>query len=310
MSKPFRFTVQASHLEAPEDLLPIARKAEDVGVSVLTVADHVDDQLAPIASLMAVADHTTRLRVGVLVFANDHRHPAVLAKEMATVDRLSDGRLEFGLGAGWMATDYDAIGVPFDRPGVRIERLDEALEIIVRLWGAGPVDFDGTHYRITSLDGLPKPLQKPRPPIVVGGGGRRVLELAARRADIVGLNPSLAAGVIDARAGASATWEATEEKLRWIRDAAGSRFDRLELATRIHLAAVTPDRDTLYDTMAEGFGMTPDEARRSPHALIGTVEQIVDDLVERRDGLGISNIGLSANSLDDLRPVIERLSGT
>jgi len=310
VSKPFRFTVQASHLEAPEDLLPIARKAEDVGVSVLTVADHVDDQLAPIASLMAVADHTTRLRVGVLVFANDHRHPAVLAKEMATVDRLSDGRLEFGLGAGWMATDYDAIGVPFDRPGVRIERLDEALEIIVRLWGAGPVDFDGTHYRITSLDGLPKPLQKPRPPIVVGGGGRRVLELAARRADIVGLNPSLAAGVIDARAGASATWEATEEKLRWIRDAAGSRFDRLELATRIHLAAVTPDRDTLYDTMAEGFGMTPDEARRSPHALIGTVEQIVDDLVERRDGLGISNIGLSANSLDDLRPVIERLSGT
>ncbi|MFI5044608.1 MAG: TIGR03621 family F420-dependent LLM class oxidoreductase [Acidimicrobiales bacterium] len=310
MSKPFRFTVQASHLAAPEDVVPIARKCEDIGVSVLTVADHVDDQLAPIAALMAVADRTTVLRVGSLVLANDYRHPAILAKEMATIDRLSGGRLEFGLGAGWMTSDYDSTGLALDRPGLRIERLEESLEIISGLWSDQPVDFTGSHYRITALDGQPKPLQKPRPPIIVGGGGRRVLELAGRQADIVALNPSLRAGVIDARAGTSATWESTEEKIGWVRTAAGERFANLELATRIHLAAVTSERDGLYEGLAEGFGMTAAQARRTPHALVGTVDQIIDDLLERRDGLGISNIGISAGSLDELRPVIEALAGT
>ncbi|MFN7149059.1 MAG: TIGR03621 family F420-dependent LLM class oxidoreductase [Microthrixaceae bacterium] len=308
--RPFRFTLQASRLDHPDELRPLARKAEDLGVAVLTVADHLDDQLAPIAALMAVADATATLRVGSLVFANDYRHPVVLAKEAATVDVLSGGRLEFGLGAGWMAHDYHSAGMPMDRPGVRIERMQEALGIILGLWADGPVDHDGRHYRIDGLEGQPKPLQRPRPPVVIGGGGPRVLALAGRHADIVGLNPTLTAGVIDANAGPSATAEATEAKIAIVREAAGDRFDQIELQARIHLAIVSDDRQSMFDLFADGFGLTPDQARHSPHALCGTVDQIVDDLVERRERFGISTIGLSASALDDMAPVIAGLAGT
>ncbi len=309
--RPFRFSIQASHLGAPEELRPLARRAEDAGVAVLTVADHVTgEEVAPVAALMAVADATTDLRVGSLVFSNDYRHPVLLAREAATIDRLSGGRLEFGIGAGWMTTDYQTTGITLDPPSRRIERLDEALTVIEGAWSAQPFDFDGDHYRVTGLDARPAPAQRPRPPIVVGGGGRRILELAGRRADVVHLNPRLAAGVIDHRAGPSATEAATLEKIDWIRGAAGERFDDLELGARVHLAVIADDRDSIYEAMAGGFGLTPEEARRSPHALCGTVEQICDDLVERREVLGISAIGLSANSLDDMAPVISRLAGT
>ncbi len=308
--RPFRFTLQASRLGHPDELRPLALKAEELGISVLTVADHLDDQLAPIAALMAVADATTTLRVGSLVFANDYRHPVILAKEAATVDVLSGGRLEFGLGAGWMAEDYAAAGIEMDRPGVRIARLAEALEVITSLWSDGPTDFRGEHYTVAALDGQPKPLQRPHPPIVVGGGGPKVLALAGRHADIVGLNPTLTAGVIDANAGPSATAEATEDKIQIIRDAAGSRFERIELQTRVHMAIVTDERDAMFDLFAEGFDLTPDQARHSPHALCGTVDQIVEDLVEQRERLGISTIGISASALDDMAPVIDRLAGT
>ncbi len=310
-TRPFRFSVQASHLSGPEDLRPLAVKAEDVGVDVLTVADHLcDEEVGPLAALMAAADATTTLRVGSLVFSNDYRHPTVLAKEAATIDRLSGGRLEFGLGAGWMAADYEATGIPLDRPSERIARLDEALTIIRGLWSDGPFDFAGNHYTVTKMDGRPKPAQDPHPPVVIGGGGRKVLELAGRHADVVHLNPSLPAGVIDERAGATATEESTRQKLDWVRSTAGDRYEDLEIGVRIHLAIVSDERDELYDLMAGGFGLTTDQAKRSPHALCGTVEQIVDDLVERRELLGISAIGLSASALDDMIPVIDRLAGT
>jgi len=308
--RPFRFTLQASHMERPEDLIPLARKAEDIGVSVLTVADHLDDQLAPIAALMAAADATTTLRVGTLVFANDYRHPAVLAREAATIDRLSGGRLEFGLGAGWMTSDYTSAGIPLDAPSVRIARMEEALEVITALWSGEPVDHHGPHYDITGLVGAPLPAQRPGPPIVIGGGGRKVLEVAGRRADSVNLNPSLPAGVIDHRAGPTATPDATELKIGWIRDAAGDRFGDIELGTRIHLAIVTDDRQEVFDALAGGFGMTPEQAAGSPHALCGTIDQIAEDLESRRERFGISAVGLSASSLDDLAPLIGRLAGT
>ncbi len=308
--RPFRFTLQASHMEQPEDLIPLARKAEDIGVSVLTVADHLDDQLAPIAALMAAADATTTLRVGTLVFSNDYRHPAVLAKEAATVDRLSGGRLEFGLGAGWMTTDYESTGIPLDPPSVRIERLEEALAIITALWSGEPVTHHGRFYDVDGLVGSPLPAQRPHPPIVIGGGGRKVLEVAGRHADVINLNPSLTAGVIDHRAGPTATPESTEQKIGWIRDAAGDRFDGIELGTRIHLAIVTDDRQAMFDALAGGFGMTPEQAAGSPHALCGTIDEIAEDLQERRDRFGLSSIGLSASSLDDLAPLIDRLAGT
>lgn len=306
--RPFRFTVQASHLAHPDQLVPLARKAEDLGVSVLTVADHLDDQVAPIPAMMAAALATTTLRVGSMVLSNDYRHPVMLAKEAATVDVLTGGRLEFGIGAGWMSEDYRMAGMTMDRPGVRIERLEEAIDVILAAWSGEPVEFSGEHYRVTDYIGTPLPHQRPHPPLFIGGGGRRILSLAGRRADTVGLNPILTSGVIDANAGPNATHEATEQKIRWIRDAAGERFEDIELQTRIHLVLVTDDRDGTFDALAGGFGLTPSDAARTPHALCGTVDQIVDDLIERRETLGISSIGISASSLDDMAPVIERLA--
>lgn len=308
--RPFRFTVQASHLDAPEDLVPLARRAEDIGVSVLTVADHLDDQLAPVAALMAAADATTELRVGSLVFANDYRHPAILAREAATVDRLSGGRLEFGLGAGWMAADYRAAGIAMDPPKVRIERLEEALRVITALWTGEPVHHHGTHYRLEGLRGVPVPAQRPRPPVTIGGGGRRILEVAARHADVVHLNPSLPMGVIDHRAGPTATAASTEQKIDWVRAAAGDRFAGLELGVRVHLAFVTDERDEFYEALAGGFGLSAADARQSPHALCGTIDEIAQDLEVRRERFGISNIGLSASAMEDLAPLIGRLAGT
>lgn len=308
--RPFRFTVQASHLGHPDELVPLARKAESLGVSTLTVADHLDDQLAPIPAMMAAAAATTHLRVGTMVLANDYRHPLLLAKEAATVDVLTGGRLEFGIGAGWMTEDYRMAGIPMDRPGVRIERLEEAIRVILGAWSGEQVEFTGEHYRVTGYVGVPVPVQQPRPPIFIGGGGRRILSLAGRHADTVGLNPILTSGVIDENAGPSATKRATQQKIDWIRAAAGERFDQIEIQTRIHLVLVTDDRDSVFESLSGGFGLTPTEAAETPHALCGTVDQIVDDLVERRETLGISSIGISAASLDDMAPVIDRLAGT
>jgi probable F420-dependent oxidoreductase len=310
--KPFRFGVQCSTVPhtGRDAWAELARTCEDLGYSTLTVADHFDDQLAPIPALMAAADATTTLRLGALVMCTDYTHPVVLAKEAATLDLLSGGRFELGIGAGWMTTDYEQSGIGLDGPGTRITRMIEALTIIDALWSDGVVDFAGEHFTISGLEGLPKPVQRPRPPILVGGGGRRVLSAAARLADIVGLNVDLRRGVIDQHAGANATDEATAQKLAWIRDAAGARFHDLELHVRVHLVVVTNDRWGMAAALGPAFGMDPDAALRSPHALAGTVEQIADDLVERRERWGISYIGIGVDALHTLAPVVARLSGT
>ncbi|MEZ5139127.1 MAG: TIGR03621 family F420-dependent LLM class oxidoreductase [Acidimicrobiales bacterium] len=306
---PFRFGIQCS---SPPDITArrwrdLARKVEDLGCHRLTVSDHLDDQLSPVAALMAAADATTTLRVGALVFCNDYRHPAVLAKEAATLDILSEGRFELGLGAGWMTSDYEAAGIEMDPPSVRIARLEEAIHVVRGLLSEGPCTFEGEHYAIRGLSGSPKPVQEPLP-LLVGGGGRKVLELAGRHADIVGLNPALPHGVIDASAGPDATAAATDRKIGWVRDAAGERFEHIELHTRIHLAIVTDDREGTAEALAPALGLTPSEALASPHALCGTVEQIADDLVARRERFGIASIGLSLDALDAMAPVIARLA--
>lgn len=308
--QPFEFGIQCS---TPPEVTAagwrdLTRRIEDLGYHRLTVSDHLDDQLGPIAALMAAAAATSTIRVGALVFSNDHRHPAVLAKEAATLDVLSDGRFELGLGAGWMASDYDPVGIEMDRAGVRIDRLEESVRIIRGLLSGEPVHHDGDHYRISGLVGTPRPVQDPLP-ILIGGGGPRVLALAARHADIVGLNPVLRHGLVDPAAGASATAEATERKIGWIREAAGDRFDDITLHTRIHLAVVTNDRVGVAEQLAAGFGLTLEEALGTPHALCGTVEQIAEDLLERRERFGISSIGLGLESLDAMAPVVELLAG-
>jgi probable F420-dependent oxidoreductase len=232
----------------------------------------------------------------------------VVAKEAATLDVLSGGRLELGIGAGWMTSDYEAAGIPLERPGVRIARLAEAITVLKGLFAEGPLTMAGEHYRITALDGQPKPAQRPHPPIAIGGGGERVLRLAAREADIIGINVNLAAGVIDERAFPDGTPEATDRKIGWIRDEAGDRFEDIELQVRVHLALVTDDRDATIEALAPAFGLDHDQARATPHALIGTVEEICDDLLERRERYGISTIGLSADQLDAFAPVIARLT--
>jgi probable F420-dependent oxidoreductase len=308
VTRPFRFCIQMKTATVGGDWAATARKVEDLGWSALTMADHFADELAPIPALMAAADATATLRVGTMVLGNDYRHPVVVAKEAATVDVLSGGRLELGIGAGWMASDYTGAGMALDRPGVRIARLAEAVAVIKGLFADGPCTFAGEHYRITGLDGLPKPVQRPHPPLVIGGGGERVLRLAAREADMVGINVNLAAGVIDERAFPDGTPESTERKIGWIRDEAGHRFDEIELQVRVHLALVTDDRYGTIAALAGGFGLTEGQARQTPHALIGTVEQICDDLVERRERYGISTLGMSADQLDAFAPVIARLA--
>ncbi|WP_462203403.1 LLM class F420-dependent oxidoreductase [Frankia sp. CcWB3] len=310
--RPFRFNIQCS---SPAEVsarswADLARRVEDLGYATLTVSDHLDEQVAPIAALMAAADATTTLRIGAMVFSNDYRHPVVLAKEAATLDALSGGRFELGLGAGWMTSDYSRAGLPLDPPGVRIGRLAESLAVIKGMFADGPFTYSGTHYQVAGLNGTPKPVQRPHPPIVIGGGGRRLLTLAAREADIIGLNMNMVGGVIDASLGANATTAATEEKVRWIREAAGARWDDLTLQVRIHLVVVTDNRTQVAEQLAAGFGLTSEQALATPHALCGSVDEIVDDLVERRERFGLSTIGVSLDALTAMAPVVERLAGT
>ena len=308
MNRPFRFGLQAKGPPDPVGLRRLARKAEDLGWSTLTMADHLDEALAPIPALVLVAGATSTLRVGTMVLCNDLRHPVVAAKDAATLDVLSDGRLELGLGAGWQTSDYGASGIPFDPASIRIARLEEAVETVTALFTEGVTTISGETYRITSLDGGPRPAQRPRPPIVVGGGGERILRLAARRADVVALNVNLAAGVIDERAFPDGTPEATDRKVAWIRDEAGERFDDLELQARIHLAAITDDYEGFVEQTAPAFGLTPAQARGTPHALAGSVGQICEQLLERRARWGISYLTLGHDQLEAFAPVIAALT--
>src|SRR5688500_8697486 len=188
-ARPFRFGVQLSSAPSGAEWATLARRAEDLGYSSLFLPDHFGAQLAPVPAMQAAADATTSLKVGCLVFDNDYKHPVVLAKEVATIDVLSGGRVELGIGAGWMNSDYEQSGIQHDRAGVRIDRMEEGIAVMKGLFGEGPCSYEGAHYRVTAMDGLPKPVQRPHPPLLIGGGGKRVLSIAGREADIVGINP-------------------------------------------------------------------------------------------------------------------------
>jgi probable F420-dependent oxidoreductase len=306
----FRFGVQASTAGSAAEWATLARKVEDLGFSSLFLPDHFGDQLHPVPAMMAAADATTDLRVGALVFDNDFKHPVVLAKEMATIDVLSGGRVEFGLGAGWMNTDYEQSGIPKERDGVRIAKMVEALEICRGLWSDGPCDFKGEHYTITGLDGLPKPVQQPHPPILIGGGGPKMLRIAAQQADIVGINPRLTAGEVTAEAGLDARASVVDEKVQWIRDAAGDRFDELELNILVFFGTVTDDARGMAEGLAGAFGISPDEALELPYAWFGTVDEICEKLRAARDRWGTSYFVLQKDAMDAMAPVVAQLTGT
>lgn len=309
MPHPFRFGVTGGALGDPRDLVALAVRAEDLGYDTVAISDHLDDGCAPLVALTAAATATERIRLATLVLANDFRNPTVLAKELATLDVLSGGRVEWGLGAGWKTTDYERAGITLDRPGIRIERLGEAITVMKRCFADGEFSFTGEHYRITGLDSLPKPAQRPHPPLMIAGGGPKVLGLAAREADIVGVNLSLASGNLDAAAGASGSPAATDAKLAAVRDAAGDRFDDLVLQSRIHMVLPTDEREALIESMAPGFSLTPTEAAAMPHVLVGTVDEMCDDIRRWRDRWGISYVTWSADAIDTMAPVVERLTG-
>jgi probable F420-dependent oxidoreductase len=300
----------AAKARSSSEWIETAKKAEDLGYSTLLMPDHFGDQLSPIAALSTAAAVTETLRVGTLVFANDFRHPAVLAKDTATLDLLSDGRLEVGVGAGWMTEDYSWTGVAHDRAGVRIDRMIEAVEVLRGLWGDEPLTFHGEHYTITEMNGLPKPVQPGGPPIIVGGGGKRVLSTAARIADIVGVNPNVGEGKVGPEAIASMSADATEEKLGWVRDAAGDRFDDIEISILKFVTIVTGDRDVVAEKVGGGMGMDAATILASPHTLVGSAEQIADELVEQRERWNGSYVTVQSDALDAFAPVVAALAGT
>lgn len=307
--RPFRFGIQASKANTRDLWVDLARRSEGNGYSCLTMPDHFDDQLAPVPALMTAANVTTTLRVGALVWDNDYKHPAVLAKELATMDVLSDGRLELGIGAGWMISDYEQMGIPYDSAKVRIDRFVEGLKVIKGAMAEGPFSFSGDHYTITNYNGTPKPVQAPCPPILIGGGGKRVLSIAAREADIVGINATMSAGVIGPDAFNTMTAEAVDEKVAIVREAAGARFKDIELNVRAFLVNITDDAQQAASGIASMLGVEQQMVEQSPFALVGPTSKIIDDLLERRERWGFSYVIVGAEDVESFAPVVAALNG-
>ena len=282
-------------------------RAEELGYYSVTVPDHLDGQPAPLISLAAVAQATSTIRLLPLVLANDYRNPVVLAKELATLDVLSNGRLEAGLGAGWMTSDYELSGITLNSPGTRIARLSDSVDIITSLLRGESVDHSGEHYEVAGAMGPPHAVQDPIP-IMLAGGKQKMLTLAGSKADIVGINPGLTAGVIDERAGRDATLERTDQKVEWVRAAAGDRFDQVTLQTRIHIAMISDDREGVAAEMAPLLGITAEEALASPHALVGSVEQCVETVLGWRERWGITYVSINGENMDDFAPVVAALA--
>ncbi|MFI6597129.1 TIGR03621 family F420-dependent LLM class oxidoreductase [Nonomuraea sp. NPDC050536] len=300
----FRFGAVVRGAASGREWAEKARRLEDSGFDVLLVPDHlVGPRLAPVAALTAAACATTRLRVGTLVFANDFRHPAVLAKETATLDLLSDGRLEVGLGTGWMAADYAGAGLAFEPPGTRVDRLAEAVAVLKGLWGDEPFTHEGTHYRITALDQQPKPVQRPHPRLLLGGGGRRMLRLAAREADVVNLGMRVRPDGTgpDGTDGGLKTFLA---KIDTVCEAAGDRYDRLELGTSIMQLGVRKPEESWSAAHTTGQDETP-------QVLLGTHHDIADKLRHWRDEHDISYYVLHhERDLPAFTPIAESLATT
>jgi probable F420-dependent oxidoreductase len=306
----FRFGVQLHTTPSePSSWSDQVRRAEELGYSTMFVPDHFGDQLAPFVSLAMAAAATSSLRVGSLVFDNDYRHPVILAKESASLDLMSGGRLELGLGAGWMTTDYEQSGIEKDPAGVRVDRMEEAITVLKGLFADGPVDFKGEHYTITGLEGFPKPTQRPGPPLLIGGGGPRVLRIAGREADIVGINPNLKTGAIDAETASDAVASKVDQKIAWVREGAGDRFDDIELTMLVFGVVITDDREGTLAGLASSFGVDASEGFETPYLWVGTVDEIVADLERWREQWGVSYWVVQAEALETAAPIVAALNG-
>jgi len=303
----FRFAVQLARASSGEGWAQAARRAESLGYDVLAMPDHLGNQLSPLAALSAAAAATTRLRVCAFVFANDYRHPLILAREAATLDLLSGGRFEMGLGAGWMVEDYCRLGMSYDPGPRRVDRLEEAVPLMKRLLAGETVTHDGPHYHLVRAGVGVETVQKPRPPLAVGAGGPRMLRLAAREADIVGLLPGFS-GEGRARL-LQATEAATAEKVALVREAAGDRFERLELNIWLADAGMVGGGNSLLGSATAAARWIPAAVVRSPYVLYGTLGALRERLLRRRDRLGISYYTIPGRAMEEMAPLVEALAG-
>ncbi|MEZ5322119.1 MAG: TIGR03621 family F420-dependent LLM class oxidoreductase [Microthrixaceae bacterium] len=308
----FRFGAQLREPLHGRSWAETARQVEEWGYSTLFVPDHLQEHHGPIAVMSAVAAATERLRVGSLVFDNDFRHPMLLAKELATIDAMSGGRVELGIGAGWKREDYDQSGIPMDPPGVRVDRLIEAVEVIRRCFTGEPFDFEGEHYTIRGATGHPAPATAGGPPLIVAGGGPRMLRFAGRVASIVGVNPSIHSGVVDTAAARDGLAAAMDAKFGWVREGAGDRFDELELNAWVDVCSVTDDAAGFASAAASAFGLAPEEAAmalESPMVLVGTVDELCERIEMRRDRWGFSYHVIGNGGIEAFAPIAAAMTG-
>ena len=316
---PFRFAVQATNAAGGREWRDTVRKIEDLGYSTLFLADHYlgpgpaqraahtpRQDLAPIAAMAAAAAVTGTLRIGCRVFCIDYHVPAVLAKEAATLDLLSDGRLELGIGAGWSGVEYDALGLDFDRPGRRIAKLAEVVALIRAHWQGDELDYSGDFVRVHGYAGRPRPVQQPHPPIMIGGGGQRVLSLAGREADIVSISsvPFVArdADGLDPQAVA-------QRRIGFVRTAAGERYAQLDVESSPYFTEITDDPETVLAGLAKSTGIAADLLRDHPNVLIGSSESVVELLHSRRETLGVNYVTVQQTQIESFAPVVALLHG-
>lgn len=309
-SRPFRFGISFGGTPSRTELIESVKRAEDAGFSVVSSADHLSDRLA-VLPLLAVVTQISSMRVSPMVIANDYKHPAVLAREAATIDVLSEGRFELGIGTGWIRDQYDAAGIRYDDARTRVDRFEEAIQVIKGCWTGGPFSFEGTHYRTDALE-CPKPAQHPGPPLLIAGSGRRMLSIAGKEADIVGISP-LRAGVKGFEAfgpGLGTSASRVEAQLEWIRSAAGDRLIDIELSTVAHHVDGREDVAATAADLAASWGTTPEDVVESPHVYLGSVDRLIDVVGERRERYGISYVLFGGDDLGLVEPLVRRLAGT
>lgn len=321
MTKPFRFGVQGYAPTSAEEWRSTARRAESLGFSSFHLADHVIgpgpalqatghpvQTVAAIPAMAVAAEATSTIKIGCRVLCVDYRNPVMLAKEVATLDFFSGGRLELGLGAGWLENEYRAIGIPFDPAGRRLDRLEEVIGLLRSSFAEGELNVTGDHVHAVGFEAVPKPINSP--PLMIGGGAKRILSIAGREADIISLNFNNSSGRLGPEGIGSATAAATAQKIEWIKAAAGSRFEQIELETAAYFTIVTDAATATREKMAPMFGMSPEDFAEHPNVLIGSVDEICDRIVERRQKFGISYVSFGTSVMEAVAPVVSRLAGT
>lgn len=318
--QPFRFAIQATNASSAHDWREFTCKVESLGYSTLFLADHYlgpgpaqraartpRQDLAPIAAIAAAAAYTSTLRVGCRVFCIDYHVPAVLAKEVATLDLLSDGRLELGIGAGWSGLEYEAMGIPFETPGRRIAKLKEVVSLIKAHCAGGELACAGDYVNVNGYNGTPQPVQRPHPPIMIGGGGKRVLTYAGREADIVSINTVPFALRTDD--GLTPVQEA-ERRFEYVRAAAGARIGDLDIESSPYFVSLADDSDDAYQRIATKTGLALDVLNNHPNVLVGSTAAIADTLQERRENFGVNYVTVQQNQAMRFAPIVARLTGT